>query len=118
MPIFRLEGDDISNAELVIAHETDLELENHLESWMANSPRALTQRPILWIGRQTSARDEEGTIYPDLLGIDTEGNVIVVELKRNETSREVIAQLLEYATWANKLTDRQIQQIAEDYFSK
>ncbi len=116
MPIFRLEGDDISNAELVIAQETELELESHLEDWLENSPWALAQEPILWIGRQTSAADEEGTIFPDLLGVDIEGNLVVVELKRDEAPREVVAQLLEYAAWANELSDKQIQQFAEEYF--
>ena len=117
MPIFRLEGDDISNAELVIAQETDLELESHLEDWLENSPWALIQDElILWIDRQPSARDEEGTVFPDLLGVDAKGNLVIVELKRDQAPREVVAQLLEYAAWANELSDKQIQQIAEDYF--
>ncbi|MDE0635521.1 MAG: hypothetical protein OXI43_06680 [Candidatus Poribacteria bacterium] len=117
MPIFRLEGDDITNAKLVIAQETDLELESHLEDWLENSPWALIQDElILWIDRQPSARDEEGTVFPDLLGVDAEGNLVIVELKRDQAPREVVAQLLEYAAWANDLSDKQIQQIAEDYF--
>lgn len=116
MPIFRLEGGDISKAKLVIAQETNLELESHLEDWLQNSPWALAQEPILWIGRQTSASVEESTIFPDLLGLDTEGNLVIVELKRDEAPREVVAQLLEYAAWANELSEQQIQEIAEDYF--
>ena len=69
MPIFRLEDDT-----LFIAQETNLELESHLEDWLENSPVALIQDElILWIGRQTSAADEAGTIFPDLLGVDAEG---------------------------------------------
>jgi len=116
MPIFRLEGDDISKAKLIIAQETDLELERHLEDWLESSPRALTQEPLLWIGRQTSASVEDGTIFPDLLGVDSEGNLIIVELKRDEAPREVVAQLLEYAAWANELSDTEIYRIAETYF--
>lgn len=117
MPIFRLEGDDISNAELIPAKETDLELESHIEGWLENSPWALIQDElILWIDRQPSATDEEGTIFPDLLGVNAEGNLVIVEFKRGRTPRDVVAQLLEYAAWANELSDKQIQQIAEDYF--
>ncbi len=116
MPIFRLEGDDISKAKLVIAQETNLELESHLEDWLENSPWTLAQEPILWIGRQTSATDEKRTIFPDLLGVDSEGNLVVVELKKNRAPREVVAQLLEYAVWANELSDQQIYEIAETYF--
>lgn len=119
MPIFRLErseGDDISKAELVIAQEINLELERHLEDWLENSPRALAQDPILWIGRQTSATDEEGTIFSDLLGVDFEGNLVIAELKKGRTPRDIIAQLLDYAAWANGLSESQIRKIAETYF--
>ena len=119
MSLFRLhgEGDDMSSAELVIARETNLELERHLESWLENSPWALAQdETILWIGRQTRATAEEGTILPDLIGVDSEGNLVIVELKKDRTPRDVIAQLLEYATWADELSEEQIQQIAEEYF--
>ena len=119
MAIFRLkvEDDNLRNAELVIAKETDIELESHLESWLENSPWALVQEePILWIGRQTSANVEESTIFPDLLGVDSEGNLVIVELKRSKAPREVVAQLLEYAAWAKELSDEEIHRITEAYF--
>lgn len=119
MAIFRLnvEDNNLHSAELVIAEETDIELERHLESWLENSPRALAEEEsILWIGRQTSANVEESTIFPDLLGLDSEGNLVIVELKRGKAPRDVVAQLLEYAAWANELSDEQIQGIAATYF--
>ena len=119
MAIFRLnvEDDNLHNAELVIAKKTDIELESHLESWLENSPWALIEgEPILWIGRQTSANVEESTIFPDLLGVDSEGNLVIVELKRSRAPREVVAQLLEYAAWAKELSDEQIREITEAYF--
>ena len=119
MAIFRLnvEDDNLHNAELIIAKETNIELESYLESWLENSPRAFVEgEPILWIGRQTSANVEESTIFPDLLGVDAEGNLVIVELKRSKAPREVVAQLLEYATWAKELSDEQIQEIAKAYF--
>ena len=120
MAIFRLErleGDDMSKAALVIAKEKNLELECHLEDWLENSPVALVQdEHILWIGRQTSATDEDGTIFSDLLGVDAEGNLVIAELKKARTPRDIIAQLLDYASWANDLAEAQIREIAEAYF--
>jgi len=119
MPIFRLaksEGDDRSKAELVIAQETNLELERYLEDWLENSPRVLSQDSILWIGRQTSAKDEDGTIYSDLLGVDSQGNLVIAELKKGRPPRDIIAQLLDYAAWAEGLSESQIREIAETYF--
>ena len=114
MPIFRLEED-----KLIIAQETNVELEQHLEIWLENSPWAVIQNElVLWIDRQPSAQDEEGTIFPDLLGVDSEGNLVVVEFKRGRTPREVVAQLLEYAAWASELSAEQIHETADAYFEK
>ncbi len=119
MAIYRLEGDDISNAELVIAQRTNLKYEMHLERWLENSPWALIQDELcIWISRQTSATDKQGTIHPDILGVDEEGNLVIVEFKRKRTPREVVAQLLEYAAWASKLSQDQILKIADNYFEK
>ena len=114
MPIFTLEGD-----KLIITEETNVEFEQHIEVWIENSPWAVIQDElILWIDRQASAQDEEGTIFPDLLGVDVEGNLVIVEFKRGKTPRSVVAQLLEYAAWANELPPEQIPEIADAYFEK
>ena len=107
----------MSKGKLVIAPKTKLELEKHLENWLENSPeQTLAQEDFLWIGRQTSATDEDGTIYPDLFGVDSEGNLVIVELKKGRTPRDIIAQILDYAAWADDLSDSQIRDIAETYF--
>ena len=121
MPIFRLEKseeDDMSKAELVIAQETNLELEKHLEHWLENSPRqTLVREDFLWIGRQTSIIDEDSsTIFSDLLGVDSEGNFVIAELKKGRTPRNVVAQLLDYAAWADRLSEPEIRETAETYF--
>jgi len=118
MPIFKLKqtGRQISQAELVEASKVKLDLEAHLESWLAQSPWAIAQEPILVIGRQPTASNEDATIFPDLLGLDKEGNLVIVELKKGKTPREVVAQLLEYASWANDLSDDTILNIASHYF--
>ena len=112
MPIFILRDDVLATAQKV-----EIERESHLEDWLENSPWALVQDEfIMWIDRQPSAQDEEGTIYPDLFGVDSEGNLVVIEFKRGRTPRDVVAQLLEYAAWADELSDSEIHKIAEVYF--
>lgn len=112
MPVFILK-DDV----LVTAQEAEIKPESKLEDWLENSPWALIQDEfILWIDRQPSARDEEGTTYPDLLGVDSEGNLVIIEFKRGRTPRDVVAQLLGYAAWADELLNLEIHKIAEDYF--
>ena len=112
MPIFRLEDTTLDRAQ-----RTNIEREEDLEDWFENSPWALVQdKPPLWIGRQTSARTEGRTIFPDLLGVNSDGSLVVVEFKRGRTPREVVAQLLEYAAWAHELSKEEIREQAEIYF--
>ena len=112
MPIFILEDD-----KLIIAEETTVELEQHLETWFENNPWAVIQdAPVLWIDRQPSAQNEEGTIYPDLLGVDSDRNLVIVEFKRGRAPRDVVAQLLEYAAGASEIPAEQIPEIADPYF--
>jgi len=92
-----------------------LALEKHLENWLEKNPWALAEEPLLIIGRQTSANVDSGTVFPDLLALDSEGNLVIIELKRAQAPREVVAQILEYATWANELSEDDIIAIAANY---
>jgi hypothetical protein len=120
MAIFKLKRNNgnIIDAELVEATKKDLDLEKHLECWIEKSPWAIAQEPLIWIGRQTTASQEDSIIFPDLIGMDRDGNIVVVELKKGRAPREVIAQILEYATWVSSLTDKEIISMATTYISQ
>jgi hypothetical protein len=64
------------------------------------------------IGRQVRT-DWDGRI--DLLAIDQEGNLIVIELKRNKTPREILAQALDYGSWVRNLKSDSIASIYNEY---
>lgn len=51
----------------------------------------------------------------DLLAIDGVGNLVLLELKRDQTPREVIAQVLEYGAWVVNLRADDIAQIYRRY---
>ncbi len=70
---------------------------------------------MLLIGRQVST-EFGGRV--DLLGIDREGDLVILELKRDRTPREVIAQVLDYASWVRQLTYPEIDAIALDYLDE
>ena len=63
---------------------------------------------LLLIGRQVATAYGK---FIDLLALDSEGNLIVIELKRNRTPREVVAQLLDYGSWVRGLEDTDIASI-------
>lgn len=86
-------------------------LESRLEELIEADPGILG-RPILLIGRQVVT--SYGKVI-DLLGMDADGGLQVLELKRDRTPREVVAQVLDYASWVQGLTNEQIREIHADY---
>lgn len=58
----------------------------------------------------------------DILAIDPVGQLVVVELKRNRTPREVVSQVLEYGCWIKDLDNTAVaevyQRYLENYFPK
>ncbi|MGH7488878.1 MAG: endonuclease NucS domain-containing protein, partial [bacterium] len=55
---------------------------------------------VLVIGRQVITNFGKRI---DLLAIDANGDLVIIELKRDRTPREVVAQLLDYASWVKGL---------------
>lgn len=124
MALYRLnyEKDDLSDGVLEKADRQDIDYERDFENWLENSPHILLDNEedlnIIWIGRQVTAVYEDRYKYPDLIGIDAEGNVVIVELKKGKAPREVVAQILEYAAWAEQLTYEQLNIITMKYFER
>ncbi|MDZ4689129.1 MAG: endonuclease NucS [Planctomycetaceae bacterium] len=97
--------------ELQRVEFNSLQSEAKLEDTLA-SDLSLVAPDLMLIGRQVSTAF--GT-FIDLLAIDREGNLVVIELKRDRTPREVVAQTLDYASWVENLS---YDQIAEIYSEK
>ncbi len=56
--------------------------------------------------------------YIDLLAVDAEGKVIIIELKKDKTSREVVAQILDYASWVMDLDATRLSKIYLKYINQ
>lgn len=90
-----------------------LDLEERIETWLADDI-SLISSDLLVIGRQVET-DFGGAI--DLLCLDYTGDLVIVELKREKTPREVTAQVLDYASWARDLSNERITEVAARYFA-
>jgi hypothetical protein len=87
--------------------------EETMESWLESNPDSILEDGGLFIiGRQVTTNLDTSI---DLLGLDREGNVTVVELKRDRTPRDTLAQALEYASFAAFLDSAQLEQILRGY---
>ncbi len=114
MKIFSIDPDDTFTEYSETPFESEHE-EHVLESWVESNPDlVLEDSGVLIIGRQVST-NLGGLI--DLLGLDRQGDVVVIELKRDRTPRHVIAQALEYASYAALLDAEQLEEILRSYQS-
>ena len=93
--------------------KTMIPLEGNLEDWLEKNISMISE-DLLVIGRQilTSYRG-----FIDLLCIDREGNIVIVELKRDKTPRDITSQVIDYASWIEEIPSDKIREIAEDYFN-
>ncbi len=105
--LWSIHGDTLAN----LAVER-LNSEDRLESWLDADITILSDE-ILLFGRQV-ATDHGGRI--DLLGIGADGVVSIIELKRDKTPRDIVAQVLDYASWVRRLDTPTIHAIAEAYW--
>lgn len=79
--------------------EGRLPTERVLEDMIFAAPRILSDEWML-IGRQE--RTMSGGVI-DLLAIAPDGGLVLIELKRDRTPREVVAQAIDYAVWVEGL---------------
>ena len=84
-----------------------LESEAKLEEIIA-ADLSLVAPGLMLIGRQVATAFGK---YIDILAMDRDGNLVVIELKRDKTPREVIAQTLDYASWVEGLSYDDISKI-------
>ena len=90
---------------------SEISLEERLEDWL-ESDISMLDPDLLVIGKQVPT-DFGGTI--DLLCLDSTGALVVVELKKGKTPREVTAQALDYASWVKDLSPADLIEIASRY---
>ena len=84
--------------------------EKELELLLRDSIEILSKEWLV-IGNQVKTASGK---YIDLLCIDHDGSMVVVELKKDMTPREVTAQVIDYAASVSKLT---VEEIAQIYLS-
>ncbi len=91
-----------------------LNFESKLESWIVGDI-GLVNEGLLVIGQQIST-DYGGII--DVLSMDSEGNLVILELKRDRTPRDIVAQTLDYASCIQNWGVEKITEIAESFWKE
>jgi hypothetical protein len=95
----------------VALQKSSLRDEKSLEDMIVADPSIVADDWLL-IGRQVQTASGG---FIDLLAIAPDGSLIVLELKRHKTPRDVVAQAIDYASWVQTLEADQIWAIYEKF---
>jgi len=104
----------VENEKLVKAQPRALSKESLIEGWVADDPGLLGLDAII-IGRQVQT--DHGK-FIDLLALDRTGGLVVIELKKDKTPRDIVAQVLDYGSWVRTLLTPEIYKLAEKQHQK
>lgn len=99
----------IQDGRLIKAKPRALARESLIEDWVAENPGLLGLDAMI-IGRQVHTGHGG---YIDLLALDRAGGLVIIELKKDRTPREIVAQVLDYASWVRGLTTPNVYELAE-----
>lgn len=104
----------IENNELATIPKTVLSTEERLENWLSKDISIIGLDTLIF-GRQV-VTEFGGRI--DLIGINYDGLIQIIELKRDRTPREIVAQILDYASWVKSIDYVQIDNISKTFLGK
>ncbi|WP_261624275.1 endonuclease NucS domain-containing protein [Nesterenkonia marinintestina] len=109
MRMWRIDGDE--PMPLVTSR---LPAESDLHEFLKRDPSLLGER-LLVIGSEVITPHGPRL---DLLAIDVDGNLHLLELKRDKTPREVVAQVLDYGSWVSTLSREDVIDIATQHLAQ
>lgn len=106
----------ISKIEEKTFSELGFKERQHLQEWLANNPEALGEE-ILIIQKEFSGFSDTNERL-DLLGLDKQGNLVIIENKLDDSGKDVTWQSLKYASYCSTLTKEQVIKIYQDYLDR
>ena len=112
--IWRINAGNSTTSTPLRLQTARLDDENQLEELIVQDVSIINSDWLL-IGRQVRTSFDKCI---DLMALDANGSVIIIELKRDKTPRDVVAQAIDYASWVETLEDNQLVDCYIDFASK
>ncbi|ELP9119765.1 DUF91 domain-containing protein [Campylobacter lari] len=86
---------------------------NNLQEWIAKNPSCLGEDLLII---QKEFQDFDGTNERlDLLALDIEGNLVIIENKRDDSGKDVTWQALKYASYCSTFSKSDIEKIYQRF---
>jgi hypothetical protein len=85
-----------------------------MEKWVAADPTVLTGEDLMVITTEFGGFDKTNERL-DVLAIDTDGQLVVVELKRDDSGKNVDLQALKYAAYCSTMTLKEVARVHAQY---
>lgn len=96
--------------------EQNLRERDDLQEWLVSHPEALGEE-LLIIQKEFDGFDGTGERL-DLLALDTKGQLVLIENKRDDSGRDAVWQALKYASYVAPFTSEDIINVYISYLSK
>lgn len=103
---------EVSFEKLKIKEKEDI------QEWIANDPSILEYDSELLIIQKEFDGFENTNRRLDLLALDSNGNLVIIENKRDDTGADVTWQAINYASFCSTLTKQDVISIYGDYLVK
>lgn len=110
-----VESNQLEEIPTTTFFENDLKEREHIEEWIRKKPELLNE-DLLIIGHEYDKFEINERL--DLLALDKEGNVVIIEVKRDSTGSTVDFQALKYASYCARLSPQDILEIYADYIKR
>ena len=114
MALFKLNSDHLEPLERTYFHVEGVKERNDLQRVLRDKPEAI--EPGLSIVAEEYGNWEESRRRIDLLGLDGDGNLVVIELKRNEDTFMDL-QAIRYAALVSSLRFNDLVEAHQEYMS-
>lgn len=83
----------------------DEHYERHLQDWVYQNPQLIAD-DLLMLGKEVITDDGKRI---DLLALDKDGNTVILELKRGETTRDLVGQITGYLSAVEQWDERELE---------
>lgn len=112
--LYKVKGKEVEKVNQTKFKQEE-KLEQDLEDWIEHESSILDER-LLIFGRQVQIPEVNDRI--DLLALDTNGNVVIIELKKGKLKHPVDIQSLRYASYVSRWEYDDLEKQANNYFSE